>query len=305
MVGFLAGPTASGKSSIAVGIAQQNNFAIISADSMQVYRGMQIGTGAIPENERGGVPHHLLGVADPGEDFHAARFVEAARAAAKAEWENHGRRSLLVGGTGMWIQSLREGLLASPGRNEAIRQRLRERLAAEGPEVLHTELRALDPPMAEKLSPRDHVRVIRALEVLELSGKPLSVWHEEDRQRRAALGPLLPLVVIERPMTELRERIGRRVDQMMADGWLEEARRLHALKLPDHAPAKKALGYRTLFEVIEGRTSLDEAVARIKLATGQYAKQQMTWFRAQRDVAWTEGGNAVEASLMLELQSEH
>jgi tRNA dimethylallyltransferase len=302
-VGILSGPTASGKSSAAVEVAKRHNLAIISADSMQVYRGLEVGTGTHPEAERQGVPHHLLSIVDPTEDFYAARFTKAAMKAAQQELEENGRRSLLVGGTGMWLQALREGLFDGPGRDESIRVSLRTILDEHGPETLHQELKKVDPVMADRLSPNDHVRVLRALEVFQLTGKQLSVWYDEDQKRREALGPLLPLVVINFERPELIQRIDIRVDLMIATGWLEEARALYALNLPDHAPAQKALGYRELFEVIEGKTSLDEAVEKIKTLTRKYAKRQMTWFRGQRDVKWVEGPDvkAIEKELGLRL----
>jgi len=338
-LGFLAGPTASGKSNLSVSIARAHNLSIISADSMQVYRGLEVGTGAILDHERQGVPHFLVATADAREEFHAARFVAEARRVL-AEESARGRRCLVVGGTGMWIQALREGLFGGPGRDEGVRARLRERLAAEGSEALHGELARVDPPTAVKLHPRDHVRILRALEVFELSGRPLSAWYAEDQQRRAALGPLPPLVVLERPLPELHDRIDRRVDVMLAAGWVAEARALAALALPDHAPPKKALGYRELMAWLEegngepgrgngfrgsaqdlsprapkgaDRESIPRSpfpvppsvAASIKLATRQYARQQRTWFRSQRGVQFVppEQG-AVEEALGLEAGAE-
>ncbi|MBI1292554.1 tRNA (adenosine(37)-N6)-dimethylallyltransferase MiaA [bacterium] len=294
IVGYLAGPTASGKSALAVELALRHGWAIISADSMQVYRGMEIGTGAIAPSEQRGVPHHLLGVADPRETFHAARFVTEARAAAAMEWESRGRRSLVCGGTGLWIEALREGLFEGPGRDESLREELRARIAAEGPEALHAELALVDPAIAATIRPRDAVRIIRALEVFRLTGRPLSEWYAEDQARRAALGPLPPLVVLDWPREELDRRINARVDQMMAAGWPEEARALDALALPEHSPARKALGYPELAAVARGERALPEVVEAIKLATRQYARSQMTWFRRRRDAVLVAAGYGVE-----------
>lgn len=301
IVGFLGGPTASGKSGLAVEIAFRHNLVIVSADSMQVYRGLEVGTGVIPEAERRGIPHYLLSIADPTEPFHAARFVQEAATAIQSEFSATGRRSLVVGGTGMWIQALREGLFDGPGRDEGIRARLRADLEREGPERLHDRLAKVDLPMARELSPRDHVRVLRALEVHELSGKPLSEWYAEDQRRREALGPLLPLVVIRCARDEMYRRIEARIDEMIAAGWLDEARYLHAFNLPSHAPAKKALGYRELFHVIQGEWTMEQAVREIKTQTRKFAKRQMTWFRGQRDVTWIDGADleAAEAGLNL------
>lgn len=299
IIGFLAGPTASGKSVLAVELARRHGLAVISADSMQVYRGMSVGTGVLGDGERRGVPHHLIGIADPREEFHAARFVKEATECAAAEWSEHGRRSLVAGGTGMWIQALREGLFAGPGRDESIRRRLRERLLHEGAAELHGELERVDPETAEKLSPNDSVRVIRALEVHQLTGKALSQWHREDAARRRDLTDLLPLVVLDPPREVLRERIARRVESMLASGWMEEARALHALDLPEHAPARKALGYRELFEVLEGRMEMRDVAEAITIATWQYARRQLSWFRGQRGAQFVTGADVEVTARML------
>ena len=299
IVGYLAGPTASGKSTLGIELARRNGWCVISADSMQVYRGMAIGTGAVEPEERQGVPHHLVGVADPRDDFHAARFVREARVAIDNEWQANGRRSLVVGGTGLWIEALREGIFEGPGRDEAVRNRLRARLASEGLEVLGAELQRIDPPSAARIPAADANRIMRALEVWELSGRTLSAWLAEDAARRAAIGPMPPLVVLDPPKDILDPKINRRVDTMLAAGWMEEARALHALGLPDHSPARKALGYRELFAVIEGRKSLAEAREAIQLGTRQYAKRQRVWFKARRGamlVGEWDGGS-VEAML--------
>lgn len=304
IVGVLGGPTASGKSALALEIALTHGLAIISADSMQVYRGMEVGTGAVPVAERRGVPHHLIAVADPAERFHAARFAEAAREVARQEWEQYGRRSLVVGGTGMWIQALREGLFEGPGRDEAVRIELLERLRRDGLPAIRAELTRVDPVMAAQLSAGDTTRILRALEVFRISGRPLSDWHAEDQERRAALGDLLPLVVVSHPREALNRRINERVEQMIAEGWLEEARALHGMELPPDAPARKALGYRELYRVLDGELSMEEAVAEIKRATRQYARRQMTWFRGQRDVMLLESPTAGEVAQALRLRGE-
>lgn len=282
---ILAGPTASGKSALAIKLAKRHGFAIVSADSMQVYRGMEIGTAQPSEAERDGVPHHLLGVADPRDDFHAARFAAAAAEAIRAE-AAQGRRTLVVGGTGLWIRALREGLFAGPGRDEAIREELRRVLGAEGPAGLHALLAKEDPAVAARLSPADHVRVVRALEVLRLTGRSIDAWQEEDRARRARLGPLAPLVVLTAERAWLHDRIERRVRLMLESGWLVEAERLLELNLPGHAPARKALGYRDLFRVLRGEATLEQVTPQIILATRQFAKRQATWFRSERSAVF-------------------
>lgn len=299
--GIIAGPTASGKSALGVEVARAHGLAIISADSMQVYRGMTIGTGAILPEEQTGVPHYLLGIADPREEFHAARFIREASAAAEFEWHKHRRRSLIVGGTGMWIQALREGLFQGPGRDESYRAELRAILSADGSEPLHALLAERDPAAAAAFSPADHVRVLRALEVLHISGRSWTDWQAEDARRRAALTDLLPLYVLDWPRDFLNDRINRRVEQMLADGWLEEARALLELGLPEHAPPRKALGYRELFAVLRGEIPLEEATPAIQQATRRFAKRQRTWFRSQRGAIFDEAPTAHRAAEALGL----
>lgn len=293
-VAFIAGATASGKSALAVQVARERGLAVIGADSMQVYRGMEIGTAQPTEADRGGVPHHLIGIADPAEEFHAARFREEAIRAMAAE-AAMGRRTIVAGGTGLWMRALREGLFDGPGRDESIRAELRAILDQDGAEALHALLSREDPAAAARLRPADQVRVIRALEVWRLSGRSITEWQDEDQARRRALGPLPPLLVLSRPREELDRRIAARVEMMLAAGWLEEADRLRAMGLPEHASARKALGYRALFEVLKGNRSLNSAREEITLRTRQFARRQETWFRGERDAVWLSPGDLVGA----------
>ena len=279
-VAFLAGPTASGKTPMGVALAREFGLAIISADSMQVYRGVEIGTAQPSVDEREGVPHELLGVAEPGEEFHAARFAEEARRAI-VRHAAEGRRSLVVGGTGLWIRALRSGLFAGPGRSEEIRARLRGLMEAEGVAALHAQLARLDPLAAGAVHPADHIRVIRALEVFELTGRSIIEWHREDAARRARLPPPRPMVVITPDRAGHEVAITSRIDRMLAAGWVEEAGRLLAMGLPDHAPPMKALGYPELFGVLRGEHSVEAARSLILIATRQLARDQRKWFRSE------------------------
>lgn len=279
-VAYLAGPTASGKTPMAVELADEFGLAVISADSMQVYRGVEIGTAQPGPEERKGVPHELLAVAEPGEEFHAARFAQEARAAI-ARHAAQGRRSIVVGGTGLWIRALRTGLFAAPGRSEEMRARLRAVLADSGAGALHAELARIDPLAAGAVHPADHVRVIRALEVFELTGRSIVEWHREDAARRALLPPPRPMVVLAPERAPHERAIRARIEGMLERGWLAEAGRLLALGLPDHAPPMKALGYPELFGVLRGESTLEEAVARIVIATRQLARDQRKWFRSE------------------------
>ncbi|MDX2174943.1 MAG: tRNA (adenosine(37)-N6)-dimethylallyltransferase MiaA [Candidatus Sumerlaeia bacterium] len=294
---YLAGATASGKSAEAVRLARALGLAIVSCDALQVYRGIEIGTAQPLESERGGVPHHLLGCSDVAEEWHAARFAREAREAIEAE-ARAGRRCLVVGGTGLWLRALREGLFDGPGRDEELRRELRAVLAERGPGGLHALLAEEDPEAAAALRPADHVRVLRALEVWRLTGRSIADWQREDAARRGALGPLPPLFVLQRPRGELHARIAARVDRMLADGWLAEAGRLRERALPEHAPPSKALGYRELSAVLDGRATLAEVRERIVAGTRQFARRQETWFRAERGaVAAGPGCAELEALL--------
>jgi len=293
-VAYLSGPTASGKSALAIALAKEHGLAVISADSMQVYRGVEIGTAQPSESEREGVPHEMLGIVEPGTEFHAARFMVEAQAAIDRH-EAEGRRSIVVGGTGLWIRALRQGLFGGPGRDEQIRARLRERLEVEGVDALYEYLRRIDPEGAESLMPRDHIRIIRAIEVFELSGRSIVAWHREDESRRAALGPL-PLILLLNPHKGAHEiRIRKRVDGMLDAGWLEEARRLRERGIPDYAPPMKALGYPELFRVLDGALGLEEARELIAVATRQYARRQAKWYRTEVGVVHVDAVSAREA----------
>jgi len=297
VAGYLAGPTASGKSGLAVSLAGSKNLAIVSGDSMQVYRGMEIGTGALPPAERGGVSHHLIGIADPAENFNAAKFVEAATRAMDNEWERHGRQSLVVGGTGMWIQSLREGIFDGPGKDEAIRARHREWASREGSGALYWRLQEVDPETAGRLNPNDFVRVSRALEVYELSGKTMSAFRREEEERKKRLGPLPPLVVLDWPREELYRRIDRRVEKMLDEGWVDEARALMEKNLPEDAPARNAIGYPVIFAYIRGELSYPEMVTEIQKQTRHFAKRQLSWFRRSGAIFVEPTEEAVLAAL--------
>ncbi len=287
-VGIIAGPTASGKSDLAIEIAQKHDLAIISGDSMQVYKGMEIGTGAVTREEMRGVAHGLIGEIDPTEHYQASSFIESAREVAERFYKEKGKRSLIAGGTGMWIQSLREGLFDGPGKSEELRANLRHRIEKEGLGEIWKELQEVDPEITKQISENDPVRIMRALEVFELTGKPLSEWYREDQVRRNQLKNLLPLAVITWPRKQLYQRINQRVIRMIEAGWLEEAKYLYSLNLPDYSPAKKALGYRHLFRVLEEEITLEDAVEIIQKETRHFAKRQLTWFKKQREVVWIE-----------------
>jgi len=277
----LAGPTASGKSEVALHLAERIGGEIVSVDSMQVYRGMDIGTAKPTPADRARVRHHLLDVADPAEPFDAARFVELARAALR-EIAGRGRPAILCGGTGLYFKALALGLGRAPAPDPALRARLE---ATPLPELLR-ELAEKDPLAYERIDRRNPRRVIRAVEVIRLTGRPFSAqraswepgaWPPTWRGRMFAL---------RRRPDDLRRRIEQRVDQMFRDGLIEETRALLARGVPENATALQALGYRQVREYLKGARSLEETVAEVKVRTRQFARRQMTWFRHQMPLEW-------------------
>lgn len=272
----ILGPTASGKSALGLALAGRLDGEIVCCDSMQVYRGMDVGTGKPTPAERAAVPHHLLDVVSPGEPFHAAAWAGRARAAIEAI-AARGRLPLVVGGTGLYFRALVQGLFDAPPPDAAIRARHRAEADARGVPALHERLRGVDPEAAARIPPGDFVRVSRALEVFEQTGVALSaLWR-----RATPPAPLrLHTVVLEPPLEALRARIGGRVEEMMAAGFLAEVRALRAAGF-GAARALGALGYRQLGLHLDGALTLEEAVRETVRATVAYARRQRTWFRKE------------------------
>ncbi|CAN5481349.1 tRNA (adenosine(37)-N6)-dimethylallyltransferase MiaA [soil metagenome] len=296
----LTGPTAAGKTALALRIAQESGAEIISMDSMTLYRGMDIGTAKSSQAERAAVPHHLIDVLDPWEDASVSWWLEGALAAARAIQER-GKRVLFVGGTGLYLKALLCGLFGGPGANEEIRRRLEGEAAEKGgPEALVARLLTVDPASARRLHPNDLRRIIRALEVWETTGQPLSSWQTQwPAEEKPELRPTVFWIDIARP--ELHNRINDRVVSMLEAGWLEEAKALRALGRPLSTSASQALGYRELFQHLDGTLTMAEAVMRIQARTRQFAKRQVTWFRhlpgcqpIDRELVWEAWGLKVE-----------
>jgi tRNA dimethylallyltransferase len=302
---WLAGPTAAGKSEIALLLARRLNAEIVSVDSMQVYRGLDVGTAKPSPAERARVPHHLLDVADGIESFDAARFLVLARAAI-ADIERRGRLALLCGGTGLYFKALLEGLGEGPPANAALRQLLEQTPR----ETLLAELAAADPITFERIDRKNPRRIIRAVEILRLTGRPPSAqraaWSSSNSSSTTADPARLPastneldrgandaarepvVFVLRRAPEDLRARIDARVDQMFAAGWVAETERLLALGLAQNRTAMQAIGYRQIVEHQRGVRSLEETRALIKTKTRQFARRQMTWFRRQLPVHWID-----------------
>jgi tRNA dimethylallyltransferase len=282
---IIQGPTASGKSALALELAERFGGEIVNADSMQVYRGMDIGTAKPCREERQRVPHHLYDIVNPDVNFTAADFREHASRVIE-EIHRRGNRAILVGGTGLYIKILTQGLVDSPGGDEEIRRELEEQAHREGLETLHRRLAAVDPPAAARLHPNDGVRIVRALEVFLLTGRPLSAFHEEHRFADEPYRCLKLGISVEREI--LYQRVEERVDRMIDEGLVDEVRGLLAAGyLPTHK-AMGSIGYREVCAHLAGEYHLEEAERLIKQSTRQYAKRQMTWFRRDSEIIWVE-----------------
>ncbi len=278
----VVGPTGSGKTQVALALAARWGAEIINCDSRQVYRGLDIGSAKPTAAERAAAPHHLFDLVDPDQRFDAARYVAAARETLAAI-AARGRRALVVGGTGLYLRALRGGLFAGPSGDAALRARLTA-LEAATPGALHARLSAVDPASAARLHARDHLRLVRALEVYELTGRPLSVWHAEHR----AAGASLPMRVVglHVPRAALHARLDARCQAMLDAGLLDEIRALQARGYGPHLPAMRSIGYRELGAYLRGEHDLPAALEAMRRATRQLAKRQMTWFRAEPDIEW-------------------
>jgi len=279
----LVGATASGKSLVALELAGRFGGEIVGADSRQIYRGLEIGTEAPTPADRIRAPHHFVAFLDPAETYSAGRFGREARAVVGAI-EARGNVPIVAGGSGLYMRALLQGLFLGPARDEEIRARLTRRIREEGLEALREELRRVDPEAHAAILPGDPVRVIRALEVWELTGRPISALR---RERKPA--PLEANVFgLRWPRPRLAERIASRIGRQLRRGFLEEARALLAASLPEEAPGPRTLGYRELLAHLRGETSMAEARERIVLKTRQLAKRQETWFRLTPGVHWIE-----------------
>src|SRR5262245_25834598 len=281
---ILTGPTGSGKSALAVELAERIDAEIIALDSMTLYRGMDIGTAKPSVAERSRVRHHLLDVLDPWESASVAWYLEQAEACVR-DIQKRGKRALFVGGTPFYLKAMLFGLFKSPPADPELRRRLEVEAEREGVEVLHSRLAAVDPVTAQRLHPNDVRRVVRALEVHELTGRPLSSfqtqWGDDFKTSasKARQPSAVKLLSLDVDRTELCARIDRRVETMIAAGWIEEVRGLRELYRPLSREASHALGYRELGRVLDGEISLTDAVRLIQLRSRQFAKRQMTWFR--------------------------
>jgi len=279
----IVGPTASGKSKVALELAERFDGEIINADSMQVYRYMDIGTAKPSAVDRERVRHHLIDIRDPDEDFDAARFQEEASKAI-LDIVNRGHVPIVVGGTGLYIKALTEGIFDAPGSDKELREKLRKEAEVSGLSALYNKLSEVDPESAGRIDPRNTHRIIRALEIFYLTGIPISQHQKSHAFSERPYDCLKIGLSVERET--LYKRIDDRVDNMVKEGLVEEVSHIIAMGYRPETKAMHALGYSQICNYLEGRYSLDEAVSLIKKETRHYAKRQMTWFRRDDEITW-------------------
>ena len=281
----VVGPTASGKTKMGVALAKRFNGEVVSVDSMQIYRGMTIGTAAPTAEEMDGVRHHMVAIADPAESWSVARFTEQADLCI-GDILRRGKCPVLVGGTGLYLDSLLSGRTFAPGHSGGeIRKALQAELAREGIESLYRQLREIDPETAARLPIRDEKRILRALEVYRETGETLTA-HDQRTRLRPPKYRACTIGLTFRDRADLYARIDRRVDTMVERGLLREVETLLQTGLPETATALQAIGYKQFLSVYRGDTPVSEAVAEVKLRSRQYAKRQLTWLRRKDDIHW-------------------
>ena len=282
----LTGPTAVGKTKLSISLAKALNGEIISADSMQVYKYMNIGSAKITEKEMDGVPHHLIDVLSPFEEFHIVRFQELAKKAMEDIY-NRGKTPVFVGGTGFYIQAITKDIDFTEGEEDKQYREELSRLAAEkGNEFLHEMLREVDKKSAEEIHANNVKRVIRALEFYKENGFPISQHNEEQKQNETPYN--LAYFVLNAPRELLYERIDRRVDEMMESGLVEEVQKLKDMGCRREMTSMQGLGYKEILSFLDGEVPLNEAVRILKRDTRHFAKRQLTWFRRESDVIWVD-----------------
>ncbi|WP_394583699.1 tRNA (adenosine(37)-N6)-dimethylallyltransferase MiaA [Cytobacillus firmus] len=286
----LIGPTAVGKTKLSILLAKRFNAEIISGDSMQIYKRMDIGTAKIKEEEMEGIPHHLIDIKNPEESFSAAEFQELVRSKI-TEITSRGKLPIIVGGTGLYIQSvIYDYQFSDAPSDEEFRKILEERADREGNNVIYEELLEIDPGSAEKIHPNNIRRVIRALEIYHCTGKTMSQYQEKQNPE---LLYDMALIGLTMDRETLYDRINQRVDIMMQEGLLEEVRSLYDNGLMD-CQSIQAIGYKELYDYFNGRVSFEDAVENLKQNSRRYAKRQLTWFRNKMNVEWFDMSDSVD-----------
>ena len=281
----IVGPTASGKTRMAVELAQRHNGEVISADSMQIYRTMDIGTAKPTQEEMGGIPHHMIDVADPEEDFSVARYVEMA-ARCVDDVLARGKLPIVAGGTGLYIDSLLSGRTFAPfSPDSALRGELEREMADKGGQAMLEELAKVDPEAAARLHPNDHKRIIRALEVYRSTGKTIT-QHNRETQAIPPRYDALTIGLAFQDRQAMWWRIDQRVDEMVAAGLEDEVRRLLTSGISPKCTAMQAIGYKEFTQALSGEMTWQEAADVVKLRSRQYAKRQLTWFGRNPNTRW-------------------
>ncbi len=282
----IAGPTASGKTGLSVEVAKQLHTEVVSADSMQIYRGMNVGTAKVTADEMCGVPHHMIDIVSPMENYNVSRYVEDAKPIVDSVLAK-GKIPVIAGGTGLYINSLVYGydLAPIPG-DEAVREEITKLYEEKGGEFLLEELRKIDPKTADRLHPNNARRLIRALEVYRISGTTIS--EQEERTKNAPKPYDVKFFVLDTDRDKLYERINRRVDVMLENGLVEEVKNLLEQGIPKTNTSMQAIGYKEIVEYLDGYLTLDEAVEKLKMESRRYAKRQLTWFRRNEGAIWLE-----------------
>ena len=300
----ICGPTASGKTALAVELALRHRGEVVSADSMQIYRRMDIGTAKPTREEMWGVPHHMLDVADPEEDFSVARYVDMA-AKCVDDILSRGRLPILAGGTGLYIDSLLSGRTFAPFQPDSpLRGQLEEQLRREGGAAMLSRLAQVDPDSAARLHPNDEKRIIRALEVYQSTGKTITQHNLETRAIPPRYDALTLALAFER-REDMWSRIDRRVDQMMDQGLVDEVQRLLDSGVPAKCTAMQAIGYKEMAAALLSHGDVSAGAEEVKLRSRQYAKRQLTWFRRNRAARWLLWGREPDFAAALQTSTEY
>ncbi|MBI3000668.1 MAG: tRNA (adenosine(37)-N6)-dimethylallyltransferase MiaA [Deltaproteobacteria bacterium] len=280
---IILGPTGVGKSEVAIDVALRVEGEVINADSQLVYRHMDIGTAKPPASVRQKVAHHLIDIVDPDGEFNAALYRELALKVIQDVIARR-KKAIVCGGTGLYMRALTQGLFVGPAKNPEVRKRLEEEARERGSEFLYERLRQVDPDATDRIHPNDRYRIVRALEIFELTGKGISRWQKEHGFRESAFEVLK--IGLNREREELYALINRRCDEMIGRGLVDEVNGLVERGYGLDLPALQSVGYRQIGLYLRGRVALDEAVALIKRDTRHLAKRQLTWFRGDKEIRW-------------------
>lgn len=295
----VVGPTASGKTEVAIALAKELDGEILSCDSMQLYRRMDIGTAKPTSAQMQGIPHHLLDLAEPTERFSAGRYQELAEPILQNVL-SRGKTAVVTGGTGLYMDALITGRPFAPDPDPALRASLERQLLEQGAEVMLERLGRVDPASAARLHPKDHKRIVRALEVYEQTGVPMSVRDAASREG-APKHEAAWLGLFYSDRAQLYDRIDRRVDQMLTDGLIDEVQRLLESGVPETATAMQAIGYKEIAAALRGECTVAQATEAVKQGTRRYAKRQMTWLRRNPQIRWLDRSQNLNFSRELEL----